>query len=251
MTAEPAHRAGARAAPAPPASRPSGRHARPLAEVHLLSLTLDDAALERARAVLSPAEREHADHGVPAVRRRRTALRAGMRAALGSALGVAPADVPLVADPLGRPGLGPAAPGLDVSCSAGGDLGVVVVGHGVRVGVDVEPVAPWTAAVADEGWLTASELRWLRLLPPARRAVAATRCWTAKEAVAKATGRGLTGPLPEVGTLRAPRTRRTAGWLLHPVRVPAGSVATLATDTPVRLVLDDLPTTAPPERTTR
>ena len=61
------------------------------------------------------------------------------------------------------------------------------------------------------------------------RALAATRCWTRKEAVLKGRGSGLHGPLAElvVGTAEGPVL--VAGWLVVPVPVPAGHVAALAT----------------------
>lgn len=189
----------------------------------------DDAALPRAEASLTPAELARARRGSPAVHRRRVLLRAALRAALGAELGLAPDRVPLAVTPLGRPYLvasGKAAP-LDASCSASGTLGVVAVGRR-RVGVDLEAVAPWSSGVLDEGWLAADEQRALVRLPVGARPVAATRCWTQKEAVLKARGIGLRGSPAATVTVVGRGDGEVAGWQVHDVPVPHGWVASLA-----------------------
>ena len=186
----------------------------------------DDAALPSAEIWLTPGERARARRGTAAVHRQRVLLRAALRAALGTELGLAPDRVPLAATPLGRPFV--AAPGdLDVSCSASGALGVVAVGRR-RIGIDVEAVAPWTAGVLDEGWLAAEEQRALTRLPEAERPAAATRCWTEKEAVLKARGTGLRGDLAATVTVVGRTDGCVAGWQVHDVPVPHGWVASLA-----------------------
>jgi 4'-phosphopantetheinyl transferase len=193
--------------------------------ITLVDLT-DDAALPSAEAWLTPDERARARRGTPAVHRRRVLLRSALRAALGAELGLAPDRVPLAVTPLGRPVV--AAPGdLDVSCSASDGLGVVAVGRG-RIGIDVETVAPWSAGVLDEGWLDAGEQRALTRLPDGDRALAATRCWTQKEAVLKARGTGLRGDLAATVTVVGRTDGAVAGWHVHDVPVPHGWVASLA-----------------------
>jgi 4'-phosphopantetheinyl transferase len=193
--------------------------------ITLVDLT-DHAALPEAETCLAPDELARARRGTPAVHRRRVLLRAALRVALGNELGLPPDLVPLATTPLGRPTV--AAPGgLDVSCSASGALGLVAVGRR-RIGIDVEAVAPWSAAVLDEGWLAAEEQRALVRLPEGARAVAATRCWTQKEAVLKAVGNGLRGDLVATVTDVGRTDAEVAGWLVHDVPVPHGYVASLA-----------------------
>lgn len=194
--------------------------------VRLVDLGADDDTTARAARVLTPAELAHARRGAPGVHRRRVLLRAALRAALAAELGASPAAVPVRTSPSGRPVV--EVPGLDAGCSAGGGLGLVAVGRGCRVGVDLERVTPWSPDVLDEGWLSPVEQRALTRLPASARAVAATRAWTQKEAVLKARGTGL---------LEDPRTAVTpvgepagtvAGWAVHDVPVPDGWVASLA-----------------------
>jgi len=193
--------------------------------ITLVDLT-DDAALPEAETCLTPEELARARRGTPAVHRRRVLQRAALRVALGSELGLPPDLVPLTTTPLGRPVV--ATPGdLDVSCSASGDLGLVAVGRR-RIGIDVEAVAPWSAAVLDEGWLAAEERRALVRLPEGARAVAVTRCWTQKEAVLKARGSGLRGDLAATVTEVGRTDGEVAGWQVDDVPVPHGWLASLA-----------------------
>jgi 4'-phosphopantetheinyl transferase len=193
--------------------------------ITLVDLT-DHAALPEAETWLAPDELARARRGTPAVHRRRVLLRAALRVALGNEMGLPPDLVPLATTPLGRPVV--AAPGdLDVSCSASGALGIVAVGRR-RIGIDVEAVAPWSAAVLDEGWLAAEEQRALVRLPEGARAVAVTRCWTQKEAVLKAVGTGLRGDLVATVTHVGRTDGEVAGWRVHDVPVPHGWVAGLA-----------------------
>ncbi len=208
--------------PARPPSRPADVTVTPVD----LAAGADEVA--RAEAVLSPDELARARRGTPAVHRRRVLLRAALRTALAAELGPGPDEVPLRTDALGRPRL-PAATGLDAGCSAAGALGLVAVGRGCRLGIDVETVAPWTPAVLDEGWLAPAERQALAALPAAGRALAATRAWTRKEAVLKGRGTGLRDDPAAVvtGVGGAPVT--VAGWSVRDVPVPDGWVASLAT----------------------
>jgi 4'-phosphopantetheinyl transferase len=212
----------------PPSAAPPSRAVEwPDVTVELVDLVADDDAVARGAAVLSPAELARARRGTPAVHRRRVLLRAALRAALAAELGTVPARVPLTATPAGRPQL-PAATGLDAGCSAAGGLGVVAVGRGCRIGVDLEPVAPWTPDVLDEGWLHPVEQRALARLPEHARPLAVTRAWTQKEAVLKGRGTGLREDPAAVVTAVGRTGGTVAGWALRDVPVPDGWVATLA-----------------------
>jgi 4'-phosphopantetheinyl transferase len=198
-------------------------------DVRVVDLLADGAVVLRAEAVLSPAELARARRGVPAVHRRRVLLRAALRTALADELGTDAAAVPLAATPEGRPYM-PADDSLDVSCSASGGVGVVVVSRGRRVGVDVQQIEPWRPDVLDEGWLTAAEQAALAGLPPEHRPAALTRAWTQKEAVLKARGTGLTEAPAEPETVIGRSTGRIDGWQVSDVPVPRGWVASLALD---------------------
>lgn len=199
-------------------------------DVRIVDLLADGEVLLRAEAVLSPAELARARRGVPAVRRRRVLLRAALRTAIADELGTDAVSVPLETSPAGRPHL-PGPDGrelLQVSCSASGGVGVVVVSRERRVGVDVQQVEPWHPDVLAEGWLTDAEQTALTGLPPAARPQALARAWTQKEAVLKGRGTGLTGPPAEPETVIGRDEGRLDGWALTDVPVPPGWVASLA-----------------------
>jgi 4'-phosphopantetheinyl transferase len=207
-------------------ARPHARRADVV--LALVDLTAADDEVARAETVLSPAELARARRGSPAVHRRRVLLRAALRTAVAAELGTGPGDVPLGAGPRDRPWLPPST-GLDAGCAAAGSLGLVAVGRGCRLGVDVEAVAPWTPAVLAEGWLAPVEQQELAALPAGARALAATRAWTRKEAVLKGRGTGLGGGLAATVTGVGHPAVTVAGWWVRDVPMPDGWVASLAT----------------------
>ncbi|HLM06015.1 MAG TPA: 4'-phosphopantetheinyl transferase superfamily protein [Blastococcus sp.] len=197
--------------------------------VRLVDLDADPEQLRRAESVLSPAERARARRGTSTVHRRRVMLRAALRAALGNELSQDPAAVQLGTSASGRPfPMAASRALLDANCSASGDLGVIAVGRACRVGIDVEGIAPWSADTLVEGWLSAAEQAALQSLPVEERALAATRCWTQKEAVLKARGTGLLDDPCTIVTPVGCPTGVVAGWTVEDVPVPRGWVATLA-----------------------
>jgi 4'-phosphopantetheinyl transferase len=203
----------------------------PRVAVWQVALDLPGGWLAAAAPLLTPEELAHADRGAPPVRRRRIALRAGLRAVLGRALACPPRDVPLGRTAQGRPRV--EVPGWDASCARSEELGLLAVARGALVGVDVERVVPWTDDILAEGWLAPAESRFLLTLPSPERAPAATRCWTGKEAVLKAVGSGLSVPPELVVTAGGRWADRCGPWALADVAVPHGFRATLACSPPV------------------
>jgi 4'-phosphopantetheinyl transferase len=197
--------------------------------VRRVDLARDDDLRSAAAALLSPAELARVETCTPAVGRRRILVRAALRELLASELGVAPIDVPLVDRP-GRPALHPSAavPGLDFNTSASGEVGLVALVRGGRIGVDVERLGDEDPAVAvAEGWLAAAERAAIEALAGRDRPTALTRAWVQKEAVLKGQGVGLWSDLSRTVTPVAARGRVT-GWQLVPVEVPTGYLASLA-----------------------
>jgi 4'-phosphopantetheinyl transferase len=145
-----------------------------------------------------------------------TVARGALRQLLGTRLGVAPAEVTLIAGPHGKPEV----PGSDVrfNVSHTRSLAVVALASGFEVGIDVERLDRRSAAV--ERTLTPGESAALASADD--RHVELLRVWCRKEALAKALGGGL-GWEP----LRFDTTAPGAFWLAD-VEVRGAHVAALA-----------------------
>ncbi len=130
-----------------------------------------------------------------------SAFRAGLRRILGAEIGCAPADVPLELGPAGKPLLAAPFAGLHFNLSHCSDLAVVAVSASGAVGIDLEPLTRAPELLECESIFC--HPREIADLPadPAARATALLRIWTAKEAVLKAWGIGLSHP-PETLRLR-------------------------------------------------
>ncbi|MGY1621450.1 4'-phosphopantetheinyl transferase family protein [Geodermatophilus sp. SYSU D00965] len=175
-------------------------------------------------------------------RQRSTAAAAVVRAVLGTALAVHPAELgidrtcPECGAAHGKPRLRDA-PEVHLSVSHSGSCVVVAVQAGSPVGVDVEEVGRFDPRELDElaeAVLAAEERDQLARRPAAARAQAFTTYWTRKEAVLKATGQGLGATLDELvvsAPSEPPRVLRWAGagavWL-RDLPAPPGFAGALA-----------------------
>lgn len=165
--------------------------------------------------LLDPVERRRRAEYRRAPDRDRFTIGAALcRAVLGAHLQIPPARVPLSRScescprPHGRPRL-PWADGPTVSVSHSQDLVVVALAptRGLRVGVDVEPVAAAPAA-ADLDVFSRAEHLLSAPLGHDHRAALALRAWVRKEAVLKATGDGLRVRMSELTVLHGDGTVR-------------------------------------------
>ena len=176
--------------------------------------------------------------------------RAAMREILGAELGVSPASVRLRLGPHGRPQLGlehhPT--DLDFNLSHSGQLALLATARGVRVGVDVERLRHRDPLRVADRYFSPAELEALRAHPKEERPRAFLRYWTAKEALAKGLGLGLTIPWGELelaihpGGTMVP-VRRARDWRLVELGdLPDGYCGALAVDdSDARVVIDDWP----------
>ena len=160
-----------------------------------------------------------------------------VRAWLAKTLQVPAADIRLERDRHGRPRLGGALGGFDVSWSHSGEGLLVALGEGVDLGVDLERarLRPRALELA-ERFFHAYEHRWLRDLPEPERNEAFLRLWCAKEAVVKAHGRGIAFGLDKFGLaeidgvlgMAAPHVELGGPWSLHEWAPRPGYRAALA-----------------------
>lgn len=112
--------------------------------------------------------------------------RAEARRLLLSLAGTLVDDPELTHEESGRPHI----PGLAVSISYTARTVAVAASYDGPLGIDLEELVPRDAAPLADRWFTQQELRWMDHQPD--RLTAFLHLWTAKEAVGKARGLGLT-----------------------------------------------------------
>jgi len=131
-------------------------------------------------------------------KRRFIVARAAMRQILGEYLRIAPQDIVFSYGANGKPELLAALnePRVSFNLSHSGELGLVAVGHSVRLGIDIEMVNPTFATAEVAGrFFSTTEVNTLRTISTKNQVEAFFRCWTRKEAYTKALGDGLSVPM--------------------------------------------------------
>jgi 4'-phosphopantetheinyl transferase len=179
---------------------------RPLAkdEIHvwLAGLENADICLESCADCLSPAERDRAARFKFARDRKRYLIAHGaLRSILAMYLGVDPAAIDFDSGPAGKPKLARsfASDELEFNLSHSGDIALIAVTRGEEIGIDVERIREdYEFKPIAQRFFTANEVATLQDLPVDLQREAFYKCWTSKEALLKAKGTGLSGPLDEV-----------------------------------------------------
>lgn len=151
-----------------------------------------------------------------------------------------PADsLDLARDHRGRPRLGPTHRGSDTSWSHSGEGLLMALGHGVRLGCDLELARPRPRALEiARRYFAPAEADWLASLSGPARENAFVRIWCAKEAMLKAHGRGIAFGLHRLqfgernGTLALidcdPELGPPNAWTLQSFQPAPNYLATLA-----------------------
>jgi 4'-phosphopantetheinyl transferase len=204
---------------------------------HLFRLDLDLPAerLDRLAGLLSPDEKERAARYLPeAVRRRFTAARGQLRQVLGLALGQPPDSIRFAQNEYGKPLL--AGGGLQFNVSHSQGFGLLALNPGSAVGVDVEAERDMTdlEGIARRFYASA-EVQALFALPTGAQRGAFFSIWTRKEALIKATGKGLSFPLdgfavPLGPAWGVPLAVDGRTWRLYAVDAAAGYAAALVVE---------------------
>lgn len=130
-----------------------------------------------------------------------SACRAGLREILGHALGMSPFEVPLVLSGTGKPGLPPPYDRLHFNLSHCDGLALVCISENGPVGIDLEPLDRASSLLECETSFCHPDEIGALPATPEERAYQLLRIWTAKEAILKALGTGLTHPPDAVKVL--------------------------------------------------
>ncbi|MBS7706949.1 4'-phosphopantetheinyl transferase family protein [Chelatococcus asaccharovorans] len=206
------------------------------AQVILARVETDAAKLAVLTDVLAPIEAERAQGFRQLADRQRFVTAHGLlRAALGMKLACHPASVSLVRKPSGQwicEGRG-----LHVSLAHSGKRVAVAIADGA-VGIDIEEMTGGDVLALARDWLTPAEAAVVAKAGPAAMEPLFLRYWTAKEAVLKAAGTGLSvpladfcvappGPRPQPITQLKPHAA-LAGLAVASLPAPDGYVAALS-----------------------
>jgi 4'-phosphopantetheinyl transferase len=153
------------------------------------------AELSARIALLAPNEVARAErYATPKLAADFVMVRSTLRGLLGAELGLAATDVRIEYGRAGKPAVGDDGR-LRISIAHTRGLGVVALVRDRDVGIDVEYPEP--IDVRDElPGLSAAEARGVRAA--ADPVAAFYRCWTLKEALAKASGAGIARSIPEL-----------------------------------------------------
>lgn len=203
-----------------------------------VDLTLSDENRAQCQNLLSEDEKARADRFVrDADRWRFEASHAALRLALGHRLGLDPHALVFGAEPSGKPYLAGAAAGTcRFSLSHSGSRALIGLSSSAEIGVDVEEMRPMPDLLRiARAHFAACEIAALEALEPGELTAAFFACWTRKEAVAKATGQGLSLRLdsfavsvtPEAAELQA-MPGGTKEWSLHALPAAPGYAAAIA-----------------------
>ena len=212
-----------------------------------VDLGASPARLRSLRDVLDGAEKERAARfHVARDGHRFVAGRGTLRAILGRYLDRDPARIALVYGPQGKPALDPSFGDgrISFNLSHSGDLALLAVCLGRRIGVDLERIRPEVAGEdIARRFFSPRENAALNALPPEHRAAAFFHCWARKEAFVKARGEGLSGPLdhfdvsvapgqPAALLRTAPDPTEARRWFLTALDAGPGYAAALAMEGP-------------------
>lgn len=224
----------------PPGRLTLGQH-----EIHLWCVCLEKfiTAVPEFQCVLSPEERAKARRYKFSTDRNHFIIQWGLlRHWLSRYLPALPMEYEFVRGPHGKPQLVAAADAarLHFNMSHSGSMALYGFTRAAAIGVDIERIRPMEDLdIIAANFFAPSEAAGLRELTGSSRLEAFFNGWTRKEAVLKATGKGIVEGVDGVEVSVAPdeparvlRIRGDAdaalGWCLHALRPPDGYVAALA-----------------------
>lgn len=205
--------------------------------VHVWRIPIDGSRpTETERATLSQEERDRSSRYVNELDRVRYEVsHVALRSILAAYLSASPGELPLISSTRGKPGLAGSA--IRFNMSHAGAFALVALARDREVGVDVEAHIPFDVETVARRMFSPSEIEAISRVPKAERLASFYDCWTCKEAVVKAIGRGIWMPFQDFdvswGTKAAllacrSECRQVETWGLEQVPVAPGYSAAVA-----------------------
>ncbi len=207
-------------------------------DLWMVSLDRPQSVQSECRALLSEAECQRADRFLHPEPSRRFVLRRGfLRKILSKYLSVAPGEIVFQSGDYGKPALVPDF-SLYFNASHSHEMALVAVSARWEIGVDIEYQRTIeTLPTMVRRYLGPAERQWLESVPHQQQNAVFLRFWTAKEALLKGIGLGLTLPVDRVHLEVAPgepakilalADHSTEGWQLELFSPEARYTAALA-----------------------
>ena len=186
-------------------------------QLHVWAVPISGPLLATDEPILSADEQTRAARfRLDRVRQHFITARANLRLILSTYLDTDPAAIRFVYDELGKPALDSSicSDGLFFNLAHSGELALVAVTYDCEVGIDVEHLRPVRHAEGiTRRFFHPDEAADVLACQGKERVEAFFRCWTRKEAVVKAIGKGLQFPLSQ---FRVPVKSDTPEWLSLP-----------------------------------
>jgi 4'-phosphopantetheinyl transferase len=195
-------------------------------DLWLVDLSIPDDQRVAMAQVLSPDEVERAArYRFDKDRRRYEIRRSVLRHILAAYTGIAAADLVFERGPHGKPTLPATVPNVRFNLSFSAQLALIGVTRDCDLGVDIQHVdATRDLVPLAERFFAEHEAREIADVAGEERVRRFYRYWTRKEAIAKATGRGLTMVMEgqDVDTFE--------GFQISDIEVPSGFAAAIAVE---------------------
>ncbi len=205
-------------------------------ELHIWSECLNiTVKQERSlRALLSEDECERADRfRFPSHRQRFIAARATLRKILGLYLDIHPKNIAFAYTEYNKPYLLTPKTTLTFNVSHSNNIAVYVIANETAVGIDIEKTQHTYNPDLAKRFFSTEENEALAALTPEEQVSEFYRLWSRKEALVKASGKGLTMPLNSFSVVMKDKTSiqfEDNHWYLAPISLQAGYQITVASD---------------------
>ncbi|MHB1221460.1 MAG: 4'-phosphopantetheinyl transferase family protein [Gammaproteobacteria bacterium] len=211
-------------------------------ELHIWSecLSVSPKQERSLRALLSEDECERADRFRFATHKQRfITARATLRKILGTYLGVNPKEISFAYTEYNKPYLLTPKTSLTFNVSHSNNIAVYVISSEASVGIDIEKTQSTYNPDLAKRFFSVEENAALSELTAEEQITEFYRLWSRKEALVKASGKGLTMPLNSFSVVMKDTTSikfEEKDWYLAPITLQAGYQITVASNQAIKRI---------------